>query len=225
MEGHSKVANSQISSRGFFTKRLLLFTKNKLNIVPLAWLHSQWSLRWSPVRQRPHRREKLYGVLSQSSGWRAGCRGQLMSVPSYQRKMIFNIHNGEVFKEATKAFLEEKSQYWDISQHTEHWNQITTGSARGILLTIFHLMPTLKEQKQQLAVGQRREKNRKGKPCFLEQLGTKEEEIFLMRCEMKVLTWITLNILTLETKTILIPQWLSSIDQHNFSQLHPVKFT
>lgn len=93
------------------------------------------------------------------------------------------------------------------------------------MLTIFHLMPTLKEQKQQLAVGQRREKNRKGKPCLLEQLGTKEEEIFLMRCEMKALTWITLNILTLETKTILIPQWLSSIDQHNFSQFHPVKFT
>lgn len=95
-----------------------------------------------------------------------------MSVPSYQRAVLFNVHAGEVFKEAPESFAEKKSQHLDISQPMLHLYQITTKLARGMMLTFFHLVPTLEEQKQQLAVGKKWKKNRKGKPCLLEQLGT-----------------------------------------------------
>lgn len=85
-------------------------------------------------------------------------------LPSYQRTVLFNVHTGEVFKEAMESFAEKKSQHLDISQLMLHLYQITTKLARGMMLTFFHLVPTLEEQKQQLAVGKRWEKNRKGKP-------------------------------------------------------------
>ena len=34
-----------------------------------------------------------------------------MSVPSYQRTVLFDVHTGEVFKEATESFAEKKSQH------------------------------------------------------------------------------------------------------------------
>ena len=60
-----------------------------------------------------------------------------MSVPSFQRTVLFNVHNGEVFKEATESFAEKKSQHLDISQPMLHLYQITTELARGMMLTFF----------------------------------------------------------------------------------------